>query len=171
MTNAEWVEMLRLIPAQLHNVLVMMTNTGIELSVETIFRFEPTYLVMRGRLAGTNDNGRVFFVPYDKLTYANINRAVSENEIRAIYGQELVEERAELTGDSPIQDAESPQELVTTLPMNAPTPPPAPAATAPPPAPASRLSSSDTAAAAKTVLLERIRAARAGLTPPGRPAT
>jgi hypothetical protein len=168
MTNLEWVEMLKVIPKHEHNALVLMTTAGLELTVETIFRFEQAYLVMRGRLAGTNDEGRAFFIPYDQITYLNLNRLVAEKDIREFYGELMEDEPKPLTEDAPPPEPE--QSLAATPPLTAPAPAPAPAASAAAgpsaPTPIGRFSSADAAAAAKTVLLERIRAARAGSAPP-----
>jgi hypothetical protein len=169
MTNADWIDMLRLIPPEQHNILVLMTNTGIELSAETIFRLEPSYLVVRGRLSGNNDGGRVFFVPYDQITYINLNRVVSENDVRRLYS-EATEPEMRSPCDVPANEPDSSQEMVNTMPLSAMPTASSPAAVSVSTAtPVNRPSGPEAAAAAKNVLLERIRAARAGLThPPGR---
>jgi hypothetical protein len=85
MQNRDWVDLLKLFPAEQHNTLILRTQSGVELGIETLLRTEPTYIVFRGRLCGNTDEGRVFFLPYDQIVYLNVNRNVKEEEIRQLY--------------------------------------------------------------------------------------
>ncbi|HEX4589812.1 MAG TPA: hypothetical protein VH120_07780 [Gemmataceae bacterium] len=87
MTNTDWIDLVRLIPQEQHNTLVVTTLTGVDLNVETILRSEETYMVFRGRISGITDEGRVFFVPYRQIDYLQMNRQVKEAEIRLMYGE------------------------------------------------------------------------------------
>ncbi len=137
MTNVEWIDMLRVIPPEQQNELVLVLKNMSEISVDTFFRFEPTFLVVRGRVAGTTDEGRGFFVPYDQMVYVRIERVVNLHELQAIFDG--------LPGRTVAPVAETP----------APVPPPA--ADAPPPAAAPPAPEPTT----HNALLDRIRAARA----------
>ncbi|MFL5330581.1 MAG: hypothetical protein ACJ8C4_16890 [Gemmataceae bacterium] len=75
-----------MIPADQMNQLVIMTNNGIELNIELLVRIDPGHVIFRGRVSGQNDDGRLFFLPYDQITYLNINRFVKEDEIRDLLG-------------------------------------------------------------------------------------
>src|SRR4051794_34494751 len=86
MQNRDWIDLLRLIPEEQHNTLVLTTQTGIDLGIDTLLRTEPNYLVFRGRALGQTDDGRVFFLPYQQIDYLQINRQVKETEIQALYG-------------------------------------------------------------------------------------
>ena len=86
MQSEDWIELLGIIPADQHNLLVLTTLTGIDLCIETILRAETSYLVFRGRVAGQTDDGRVFFIPYRQIDYLQINRQVKEAEIRRMFG-------------------------------------------------------------------------------------
>jgi hypothetical protein len=85
MTNSEWVELVQIIPAEQHNTLMLVTTSGVNLGIELVIRTEPSYLVFRGRVCGNTDEGRVFFLPYSHIDYVNINRIVKEEEIRDMY--------------------------------------------------------------------------------------
>jgi hypothetical protein len=86
MQNSDWIDVIRLIPTDQHNLLVLTTQTGVDLNIDTILRTEPTYIVFRGRALGQTDDGRVFFLPYQHIDYLQINRQVKEAEIHALYG-------------------------------------------------------------------------------------
>lgn len=91
MTNEEWIEMFNLIPTDQHNQLVLTLQNGTDLVVEIFFKFEPNFLVMRGRQGGSIDESRAFFVPYSQLLYFRIERVVKLKELYAIFGEEAPE--------------------------------------------------------------------------------
>jgi hypothetical protein len=88
MQNTDWIDLVRIIPEDQHNMLVLTTMTGIDLNVELIIRVEASYLVFRGRVSGITDEGRVFFLPFAQIDYMQLNRQVKEAEIRKMYGDE-----------------------------------------------------------------------------------
>lgn len=87
MQNHDWIELFRLIPENQHNILVLTTLSGVDLNIETIMRTDLDYLVFRGRVSGTIDEGRVFFLPYRQIDFLQINRAMKETEIREMFGE------------------------------------------------------------------------------------
>src|SRR5438874_2270643 len=82
-----WTDMLQRIPENQHNKLVVVTASGIEVSIQTVLRAEEKYLVIRGRLGGTTDGGRIFFIPYDQVGYLCINIEMPETQIQAMFGE------------------------------------------------------------------------------------
>lgn len=85
MTNAEWISLFRQIPQEFLGSLVVVTQTGVELSLELIFRLDPSYAVVRGRTAGTTDTGRAFFLPYSQIDFLKIERALTEADLQSIF--------------------------------------------------------------------------------------
>jgi hypothetical protein len=85
MQNTEWIDMLRVIPEEVHNQIVLVLNNRSEVAVDTFFRFESNFLVLRGRVAGTTDEARAFFIPYDQMVYYRIERVVNLIELQAIF--------------------------------------------------------------------------------------
>jgi hypothetical protein len=137
MTNQEWIDMLRVIPEDLQNALVLVLQNGSEISVDTLFRFESKFLILRGRVGGTTDEGRAFFVPYDQMLYFRIERVTNLAELRDM-----------LTISAGLAAALVPETATLAAPVPEPPPPPAaPAVT--------------DATANRNALLDRIRAARA----------
>lgn len=143
MRNDEWINLMRLIPPEQQDELVLVLQNGVELSVDQLVRFESNFVVVRGRVAGTSDEGRGFFVPYDQLTYFRIDRVVKAGELRRLCGERV--SAAELAAE----DGLAGQGITAT-----PEAPAAPSEAADPqPEPAN---------AARNKLLERIRAAKTG---------
>ncbi len=85
MINTDWIALFQLIPHERHSKLVLVLNTGSEVNVEAFVRFESTHLVLRGRVAGSTDEGRAFFVPYTYLLYLRIDENVKVSEINDFY--------------------------------------------------------------------------------------
>jgi hypothetical protein len=135
MLNPEWIDVFRLIPPEEHTKLIIALQNGTELSVDTLIRFEPHFLLMRGRVAGTIDEARGFFVPYSQMLYVRLERVVSVEEMDAMFPHQIIPLAEEVKGA---------HETAVLPPSERPTP------TVPTdPATASRL------------LMERIRAMRA----------
>lgn len=132
MTSTEWIDMIRLIPEAEHTKLVIVLKNGTELCVDTLYRFEHSFLVMRGRQGGTIDESRAFLVPYDQMMCVRLDRVVKIDELDAMFMLEA-------------QPVTRPTETPL-VPVSA-TPTPTSAPTDP--------------AAASRLLLERIRAVRA----------
>ncbi len=85
MQNAEWVALFQKMPEEIHTKLVLVLQNCTDISIDTIFRLEPTFIVLRGRLGGTTETGLLFMVPYDQITSFYINREVKEEEIDTIF--------------------------------------------------------------------------------------
>jgi hypothetical protein len=151
MTTQEWQNLFKMLPEHEHHQLVLTTTTNTDLTVERVFKIEPTYICFRGRMSGTIDTGRLFFVPYSQLTFFRIERIVKETEVRAIYNEEITEEMRQRDNQQLMTSAElaakeaAAKEAAQLSAANAPTTP-APSAPAP---------------AGNAALLEKIRAAKA----------
>jgi hypothetical protein len=86
MQNATWIALLRRLPAGQHDNLVLVTSIGIEFALKAILRIERDYVVVRGRITGSSDPGRVFFVPYSQINYMGFVREMKEAEFDSVYG-------------------------------------------------------------------------------------
>lgn len=147
MHNNTWIDLIRLIPEKYYGKLMLMTISGVEINLQGLYRLEPEYIVLRGRLAGTLDAGSVLFVPYDQINYLGFREEIKETEVQAMFGGPTsgTETKAAVT------PAESP-------------PPPQVQEAAPPPAP-SPTTLSTAPLPGKAALLERLRKSRLGQDP------
>jgi hypothetical protein len=162
MQSSAWIALLRRIPPDQQHTLAIMTTVGIEINLQAILRVEGDYVVIRGRLAGTTDTGRVFFVPFSQINYLGFNREVGEAQITALYGEGPAVEVAQ-----PKSEAVTPAPAAAEPAASNPTPPPAaPPPPEPGPPPEPRSSPGSLKIPRKSGLLERLRArALAGTNP------
>src|SRR5262245_56543250 len=86
MQGAAWIALMQQIPESYHDKLTLVTVSGTEICLNVLVRLEDEYMLIRGRLAGTTDTGRAFFIPYDQITYLGFQQSIPEAELRAIYG-------------------------------------------------------------------------------------
>ena len=86
MTAEDWIDMLRLIPEAEHGKLVIVLRNSTELCVDTLIRYEPNFLVMRGRQGGTVEEARAFFVPYHQMLCLRLDRICKVEEVQEFFG-------------------------------------------------------------------------------------
>jgi hypothetical protein len=123
MSGQEWIELLNLIPEDQHCQLNVMCRSGVELSIDALMRTERSFLVYRGRMVGTTDEGRVFFTPYSEITSIYLNRYVKEGEVNCLFEAADAEAAASVARQYTEDDAH----LVATPTTAVPPPPAAPA--------------------------------------------
>jgi hypothetical protein len=147
MRREDCVELFKKIPEHYHaQVNLILRGQGM-ITVDCVVRFEPTYMVLRGREQGSTDEGRAFFVPYEELAYFRIERVLKLSELKRMYGEQNIVDLEDTLG----QDLEKAAEKAAAdAGVDTQTPAPSPAG------------AQDPASIAKHNLLESIRAARAG---------
>jgi hypothetical protein len=91
MDSSGWIKLIRQIPTELQELLTLTTQSGVEISLQAVARVEDDHLVVRGRLSGTNDQDRLFLIPYDRIVYAGFQRTLSPATIGKIYGEVVAE--------------------------------------------------------------------------------
>jgi hypothetical protein len=138
MHRVDVLEILEKMPAEDLSKTILALRGGGGVTLDAVARTEDDYLIVRGREAGTNDEGRGFFIPYEEILFVKLDRMVSVYEVKTMYGEKLAAPTSVF--DAPAADGK---------------PTDAKSVTAQTPAPAQ-----DPAAIAKQNLLARIRAAR-----------
>src|SRR5262245_20292513 len=86
MHNADWIAVFRQIPADLHPQLMLVLQNRQEVSIEALFRIEPTFLLVRGRMGGTTDSGMTFLGPFNELASIKLYKGLRESEVDEIFG-------------------------------------------------------------------------------------
>ena len=91
MNNSAWLQLLPNLPQSWKESLIVKTINGTELSVQSIVRIDESFIVIRGRVAGTTEQGQVYFVPIDRIETICIQRPPKEEEMQKtlndIFGQ------------------------------------------------------------------------------------
>jgi hypothetical protein len=102
MIREEVLDLIRRVPVEDHTKLVLVLSTGTSVNLDMIARVEPNYIAIRGREAGSNDEGRGFFIPFETIALIKLEKTVRLNEFRAMYNEPL---QAETGLDAPTPDA------------------------------------------------------------------
>ena len=146
MRREDCMDLFQRIPEDYHAQINLILRGQGMITVDVVVRFEPHYLVLRGREQGSTDEGRAFFVPYEELAYFRLERVVKLGELKKMYGE---------TGYIDSEDALLKTEVLPAMdgapPIDSKTPLPS----------ASPIDPTDPGAIARQNLLDRIRAARA----------
>jgi hypothetical protein len=87
MHGQAWIALIRRIPARLHDALALTLVTGSEIVIQDILRLDPDYVILRGRMAGSTDAGRVVVMPYDQIVNLVFTKRMTEPEVQSIFGQ------------------------------------------------------------------------------------
>jgi hypothetical protein len=86
MHSSAWVALLRHIPAEQQDRFMLVTASGTEIAIQSFLLIEQECVAVKGRLSGTQDAGRVFFIPYSQLDYFGFQQEVKDAEFAALFG-------------------------------------------------------------------------------------
>jgi hypothetical protein len=107
MTSDMWAWLFRRVPAEQHNQLMLMTGSGTEIAVQALLRIETDFIAIKGRLSGSQDAGRIYFIPYTNIDYFGMQRDVKETEFDAIFGEGSLTPSAPVAQPTPSAAASS----------------------------------------------------------------
>jgi hypothetical protein len=86
MHSSAWTTLLRHLPPEQYDRLMLVTAGGTEIALQTILRIEAEFMAVKGRLAGSQDAGRVFFIPYSKIDYFGFQQPLRESDFHELFG-------------------------------------------------------------------------------------
>jgi hypothetical protein len=147
MQSCVWAALLRHVPPEQHNQLMLVTASGIEITIQSLLRIEAECVAIKGRLSGTQDQGRVFFVPYAKIEYLGFQQSLKDEEFHGLFGNLVLPTGA--PEPAPAPPVAPTQALPEQEPESEPASPTAPTPGAPPSFPRLPI---------KSAVLERFRA-------------
>jgi hypothetical protein len=158
---------LRRLPAALHDGLIIVTSSTGEIVVQSIVRAERDFLVIRGRMSGSQDTGRVVFIPFDQINYVVLGKKPADAELQGLLAKPVEGARADPASESaPVESASQESEAFIPTPPVATEPQVPPDEPAPPPRPGPVAGPGKPAPPSKTILLARLRARLAADAPP-----
>jgi hypothetical protein len=85
--NEAWIAVFRRIPENMHYGLTVGLRSGAEIAIQTILKLEADFIIMRGRLTGTQEGGKILMMPYAEMTVLSITRPMKDTEVEAIFGK------------------------------------------------------------------------------------
>jgi hypothetical protein len=155
MQSTAWISLIRQIPETHHEKLMLVTTAGVEICINSFVVLGEEFVLLRGRLSGTTDTGRAFFLPYNQINYLGYQIPVNEADLRRMMGAPVPEPQAAAKAPEPAPEpaAVAPPPEAFTPPAPPTEEPPEKTAPVEPPKPAAR-----TTPMAKNALLERLRA-------------
>jgi hypothetical protein len=81
-----WIRLFRHIPPEHQSKFTLITSNGTELLVQSFIRIEPEFVLVKGRLSGSQDAGRVFFIPYANIDSFSYTNPVRDNDVEELFG-------------------------------------------------------------------------------------
>ena len=90
MDNLAWVAILQTIPADKLSQFTIVISGNIEITLQSVLRFDREFAVLKGRLSGSQDAGRVFFVPYCHMINLGTLYPIKDEEYEAIFGNLVI---------------------------------------------------------------------------------
>jgi hypothetical protein len=85
MQNSAWIALLRHIPAEQQSRFMLVTASGIEIAIQSFLLIEQECVAIKGRLAGSQDQGRVFFIPYANIDNFGFSQPVKDTEFTEMF--------------------------------------------------------------------------------------
>lgn len=125
-----WISLFRHIPPEQQNRFTLVTANGMEITVQSLLRLEADFAIIKGRLSGSQDAGRVFFIPYVSIDTFSFTNPVKDSEVADLF--DTLTFTAPAVPAAPALPAEAPPAVSpsarTPLPVSLPTPTPPPTA-------------------------------------------
>jgi hypothetical protein len=107
MQSGGWRSLLRGIPKKHHANLLVVTSGGTEINIQKLIRLKEDYLVFRGRIAGSTEEGKIYFLPFDHIDFLGFQQALTEDQVNSLFGSRQAASAApagEATPPSPVLD-------------------------------------------------------------------
>jgi hypothetical protein len=80
-----WIALFRHIPPDQHPRFSLVTVNGTEISIQLILRLEADFVIIKGRLSGSQESGRVFFIPYASIDTFSFTNPVRETDVAELF--------------------------------------------------------------------------------------
>jgi hypothetical protein len=86
MHGSVWVALMRQIPPEQQNQYMLMTRSGVEIAIQSLLRVEPHLVILKGRLAGSQEAGRIFFLPYHNIDFVGSAQPMTDSDFNETFG-------------------------------------------------------------------------------------
>jgi hypothetical protein len=85
MQSHVWAALARQLPPAVVEKMSIVTNAGSEITLQSVLRVENDFLIIRGRVSGTQETGRIFFIPFSQIDYLGC-QPMQESEFETHFG-------------------------------------------------------------------------------------
>lgn len=86
MKREEWRKFFQDLPESEHELVIVGLTNGAEVAVQRIMKYFDSFMVVRGRLGGTDDAGHIFCLPYDNMEMVFFSRIQGDETVVAMFG-------------------------------------------------------------------------------------
>ena len=93
MDSAGWRQAFSSFRPQDQGIIVIVMSGGMQIAVQEVSRVEDEVVLIRGRIAGTTDAGRLFLIPYSEINLLYVNRSVLQEEAGLFSPSSSLEEK------------------------------------------------------------------------------
>jgi hypothetical protein len=87
MKREHWVSFFQKLPETMHDQVVFSLSTGIDVFNQRFLVYADEYLIIRGRLGGTDESERIFMVPWEELKMIFFSRPVEDEMLVKTFGE------------------------------------------------------------------------------------
>jgi hypothetical protein len=100
MRGSVWVALIRQIPPEQQDQYMLTTRSGVEIAIQSFIRIEADLVIFKGRLSGSQEAGRIFFLPYENIDFFGTANPMRDADFNETFGS-LVLPRSEDARDEP----------------------------------------------------------------------
>jgi hypothetical protein len=122
MLEAGWLQIVQRIGQENLDNVSLVTVTGNELVVQSVYRIEHDFMIVRARTAGTMDAGRILVVPFSQVDFLAFNKPMSEEQVQKLF-------EGSFQACAPAMMMAAPAPVSVSAPTPLPSPPPRPVVT------------------------------------------
>jgi hypothetical protein len=84
--SVDWRKFFEDLPTSEHELAIVALANGDEVSIQRIMKYMDAFMVVRGRLGGTEDAGHVFCLPYDRIEFVFFSRIQPDQTVVEMFG-------------------------------------------------------------------------------------
>jgi len=106
MKREHWVNFFQKLPDTMHDQVVFSLSTGIDVFNQRFLVYAEEYLLIRGRLGGTDESERIFMVPWEELKMIFFSRPVDDEMLFKTFGEIIGGVKKSLGAKSKVEEEE-----------------------------------------------------------------
>jgi hypothetical protein len=81
---------------------MVMTKAGAEFNLQSVLRIEEEFMLVRGRIAGSNDGGRIFLLSFAQIDHMGFQRPVSDDILNTIFAPGAIPAAVPIPTSAPV---------------------------------------------------------------------